>query len=80
MYEALHDKVPGSIPARRLKFRIAKSILRPPASASLMRSQGRGRGRWGEWWGGGGRGKGLRLVQPAQLSVTRSRAQFPLGA
>ena len=24
MYEALHDKIPGSIPARRLKFRIAK--------------------------------------------------------
>ena len=53
--EVLHDKVPGSIPPRRLKF----------ASASLMRSQGRGRGRWGEWWRGGvgsnprkGRGEG----------------------
>ena len=62
MYEALHDKVPGSIPARRLKFRITKNSEALPLP---------GEGGGGGSGGGGQSGKGLDacVACPAQWYV-----------
>ena len=52
-----------------------------PASASLMRSQGRGRGRWGEWWRGGVGSNPRRVMKfGLQTWALRGEVSAPFAA